>query len=267
MDLWGDSKPIIGVVHLLPLPGAPGYQGSLERITERALSDAKAYLEGGLSGVLVENFGDIPFFAGQVPPETVAAMTAIALRIRDLGDFPLGINVLRCDALAALAVGEAVGAQFIRINLLSGTMVTDQGIIEGDAANLIRKRAAIKSGLDVWADLLVKHASPLTPVDPVEVALDLVERASADSLILTGPRTGAPLDLGQLEAIRRAVPKRALIAGSGVNGENLGEIFDQIDGFLVGTALKERSRTSSAVDPQRVKKLVTIHQTLLRAGS
>ncbi len=263
MSLFGLTKPLIGVVHLLPLPGAPGYKGSLKRIEQRALSDATAYLEGGLAGVLVENYGDAPFFASQVGPETVAAMTSIARQIRDLGSFPLGINVLRNDALAALAIGEAVGAQFIRVNVLSGVMATDQGIITGEAARLMRKRAELKSDLDVWADLLVKHASALAPLDPVEAALDLIERALADSLILTGSRTGAPLDLQQLKLIRQAKPRLKLIAGSGVNDNNLDEIFDQMDGFLVGTALKKGYRTTSAVDTGRVRKLAATHKALL----
>jgi membrane complex biogenesis BtpA family protein len=179
MKTLGLTKPLIGAVHLLPLPGAPRYRAPMRRIVDRALSDADALLSHGIDGLIVENFGDAPFFAGSAPPETIAAMTAVAHELRGLGSFPLGINVLRCDAEAAMAIAAAVGAQFIRANVLAGTMLTDQGPITGRAAQVLRLRESIKAKVVIWADLMVKHAAPLVPTDAVEAALDLRERSSS----------------------------------------------------------------------------------------
>lgn len=265
MKLLGINKPLIGVVHLLPLPGAPGYAGSLAKIEKRALADAAAYLEGGMDGILIENFGDTPFFASTVPPETIAAMSAVGRLLRDLGDFPFGVNVLRSDSVGALAVAEAVGARFIRVNVLATPMVTDQGIITGNAAELMRKRRLLNSDIDVWADLLVKHASPLAPIDPLTGAKDLVERSLARALILTGSRTGTTVDLALLENLRKPLRQTPLIIGSGVRRENLADYLALADGCLVGTALKKGGRTTNAVDPARVRQLVSARRQALCA--
>lgn len=256
MKLFGIDKPLIGVIHLLPLPGAPGYDGKLTRMIDSALTDADAYLAGGLDGLIVENFGDVPFLRGAVPPATVAAMTAVAARVRALSNLPLGINVLRSDGAAALSIAAVVGAEFIRVNVLSGAMVTDQGLIEGCAAEVARLRASLKAKVAVWGDLLVKHAAPLSACDPAEAALDLSERAGADAIIVTGPRTGAAVDVERLRMVRRAVRRTPVVAGSGLTADAFDPLWDLADGFIVGTSLKRGGRTSAAVDRERVAALV-----------
>lgn len=262
MQVFGLEKPLIGVVHLDALPGAPRHGGSLERVIARALRDARAYLNGGMDGLLVENFGDAPFHAGPVPPETVAAMTAAARELRGLGRFPLGVNVLRNDAFAALAVALAAGADFIRVNVLAGAMVTDQGLITGPTAELMRRRAALGARVRVWADLRVKHAAPLAPRDPVDEARDLKERALADALIVTGARTGSPIDAAAWAALRRAVPAGPWVAGSGVSAESLETYWPLADAFLVGSALEQRGRAGCPVVDARVRALVARRRRL-----
>lgn len=256
MKLFGIERPLIGVVHLPPLPGAPAYGGRMERVIESALRDAEAYLSGGLDGLIVENYGDTPFLRGAVPPATVAAMTSVAARVRALCNLPLGINVLRSDGAAALSIAHAVGAEFIRVNVLGGAMVTDQGIIEGCAAEVARLRAALKAKIAVWGDLLVKHAQPLAPCDPAEAARDLSERAGADAIIITGPRTGSGVDIERLRAVRSSVRRTPVVVGSGITAGTLDALWDLADGFIVGTALKRGGRTTAAVDRARVTALV-----------
>ena len=264
MKLLGHDKPIFGVVHLAPLPGAPGYGGAIAPILARARRDAETYLEGGLQGILVENYGDQPFYRSAVGPETVAALTAAARAVRALGDFPLGVNVLRNDARAALAAAAAAEAQFIRVNVLAGTMLTDQGLIEGPAADLLRQRAAWGVGVKVWADLLVKHAVPLAPLDPVEVARDLTERAGADALIVTGSRTGAPADPARLAALRRAAPGPWLV-GSGITPSTFATYAHAADGFIVATALERDGRSGAEVELERVRALARARAEFLAA--
>ncbi len=266
-SLWGLHKPLLGVVHLRPLPGAPRYKGTLEPVLNRALEDARAYLDAGLDGLVVENYGDAPFHPDRVGPETVAAMTRMAAAIRELGDFPLGVNVLRSDGVAALAVATAARAEFIRVNVLAGAMVTDQGIIQGRADQVARARAAWASPVAVWADLLVKHAQPVAPLEPGDGARDLVERALADAVIVTGSRTGTPVDGLDVGAVRNAVPRVPLIIGSGVTPRALETFWHLGDGFIVGTALKKGRRTEAAVDPNRARQLVEARRKLLKQGT
>lgn len=262
--LLGIHKPLIGVVHLLPLPGSPGYGGSMQRVLSRAVSDARAYLESGMDALLVENFGDLPFYASAVAPETVAALTLAATRLRDMGSFPMGINVLRSDGPAAMAIAAVVGAQFVRVNVLSGAMVTDQGVIQGCAARIMRLRTSLKARVRVWGDLLVKHATPLGSGDILEAARDLTERAQADALIVTGPRTGTPVAEERLKALRRAMPRSPMVVGSGVNPENLEPLWNLADGFIVGTSLKKGARTRAVVDPALVERLIGVRGRLAR---
>ena len=159
-DLFPKTKPLIGVIHLLPLPGAPLYNGNMAAVYERALLEAEL-LSKYADGIIIENFGDKPFYPNQVPPETVAAMAAIAREVLHLADVPIGINVLRNDAHAALAVAAAVGAHFIRINVHTAAVVADQGIIEGKAHQTLRLRKTLGAGTLIFADVGVKHASPM----------------------------------------------------------------------------------------------------------
>ncbi len=109
------------------------YGGSLSTIRDLLLRDADLLAEGGVHGLMMENFGDVPFFPGRVPTHVAAHMTALAFEVRRRIDLPLGINVLRNDGVTALAVAHASGASFIRVNVLCGARVTDQGIIQGIA--------------------------------------------------------------------------------------------------------------------------------------
>jgi len=264
VELLGQQKPLVGVVHLLALPGAPGFAGSMDRVIQRALADATAYLKCGIEALIVENYGDAPYLADALPPETIAAMAVVVREVRSLGAVPLGVNALRSDGLGALAIAQASGAQFIRVNVLAGAVLTDQGVIQGCAARLLRLRRAIQADVAIWADLRVKHASPLAARDPLDEAHDLRHRALADALIVTGSRTGAEVDRAFLRACREALPEAPWVVGSGVAAANLASLWELADGFIVGTSLKCEGRTDAPVDPERVRHLVRMHGELSR---
>jgi membrane complex biogenesis BtpA family protein len=247
--------PLIGVVHLLALPGSPGFR-RMEDVIRRAVSDARAYADGGMDAVIVENFGDAPFEKDRLAPATVAALALCADAVRSATGLPLGINALRNDARAALGVAAATGAQFIRVNVHAGVSATDQGLIEGRAADTLRERAALRSLVRIAADVHVKHGRALHCDEIGAAARDLVERAGADAVIVTGPATGRPADLEDLVRVRRAIGRRTLIAGSGVTESTVREILAIADAVIVGTALKKAGRTRNAVDPKRVLSLV-----------
>src|SRR5271168_3718432 len=156
-----NRKTLIGVVHLRPLPGSPVWQGDLESVIEFAVNDARAYERGGSHALFIENFGDVPFTKGRVGPETIAAIAAAGRAIREAVMLPIGFNVLRNDACAALALCAACGGSFIRINVHTGAMLTDQGLIEGNAYDTLRFRRRICPQAAIFADVHVKHAVPL----------------------------------------------------------------------------------------------------------
>ncbi len=251
-----------GVVHLLPLPGAPTRGPGLDAVIARACADARRMAEGGLDGVVVENLGDTPFCAGAVPPWTVAAMTAIATAVRaEIGDLPLAINVLRNDPQAAMAVATAVGGSAIRVNVLTGAAVTDQGVIQGAARELAMTRRLLDADpggaqpVAVLADVHVKHAVPLGPSQLEDAARDTWARAGADALILSGSGTGRPTDPSDLDRVRAACPDAPLWVGSGTTPATVGTLRGRADGVIVGTWLHEGGDLTAPVDARRVATL------------
>lgn len=249
-DRFG-PRALFGMVHLLPLPGAPLYGGSLDAVIDAALADARAIVRGGADGIAAENFGDKPFRKSRVDPETVAAMTAVISEIRRAVNVPVGVNVLRNDAVSALAIAAATGAAFIRVNVHTGAVLADQGLIEGEAAETLRRRAAIAPEVLIFADHDVKHATPLAAHDPVQSAKDLRYRGLADALIVSGRETGAAADPARVELLRGALPDVPLIVGSGLTEENA-KAFGEADAAIVGTWIK----TDGRVDPARVERIV-----------
>jgi membrane complex biogenesis BtpA family protein len=246
-------RAILGMVHLRPLPGAPLYAGSLDAVIDDALTDARALSDGGVDALVFENFGDRPFFRGRVGAETVAAMTRVIADVMHGLRLPFGVNVLRNDAASALAIAAATGATFIRINVHVGSMLTDQGLIEGEAASTLRMRATIAPRVAIFADHFVKHAVPLGDVDPVQAAKDLRLRGLADAIVVSGMETGAAPDADRLRALREATDAPLLI-GSGLTEENA-RGYDA-DGAFVGTSIKRNGRVDEAVDRARVERIV-----------
>lgn len=226
----------------------------MDRVVAGAVDDARTLADAGFPALMVENFGDAPFHADEVPPETIAAMTrAVGSVVTEVG-LPTGVNVLRNDALAAVGVAAAVGAPFIRVNVLTGVMYTDQGPIVGRAAAVQRKRAALSPDLEVWADVLVKHATPPPGTDPTQAALDTVERGLADAVIVSGAGTGSEPDLARLAAVRKALPDGTrVVIGSGAGPENLSLLLEHADTVIVGSSLKPGGDPSQPVDPARAR--------------
>jgi len=249
-----NRKTLIGVVHLRPLPGSPVWQGDLESVIEFAVKDARAYERGGAHALFIENFGDVPFTKGRVGPETVSAMAAAGRAIRAAVKLPLGFNVLRNDACAALALCAACEGSFVRINVHTGAMLTDQGLIEGNAYDTLRFRRRICPQAAIFADVHVKHAVPLGNWTIEAAARDTVERGMADALIVSGAGTGLAADVADVQRVRRACPGTRILLGSGVTLENAGQ-FSAVDGFIVGTSLKTGGKTSNPVDSRRVAAL------------
>lgn len=246
---------LVGVVHLAPLPGTPRAALSVDEIIERAVGDARAYHEGGADALIVENFGDAPFFPERVEPHTVAAMTLAVRAVAAQVPLPVGVNVLRNDAAAALGIAAVAGGAFIRVNIHTGVIATDQGIIEGRAAETMRYRSLLGTAVQVWADVLVKHGVPLGPQTIEEAALDAVERGLADAVIVTGVATGRSADPEEVARVRRVLPDTPIYVGSGVAPETIPAFIPAATGVIVGTWAKRDGRVHNPVDPDRVAQL------------
>ena len=254
------SIRLVGMVHLGPLPGSPRFSGDFDAVLAAVIQDAEVLAGAGFDAVMVENFGDSPFFADDVPKITVAAMSRAVTTIRDHVDLPLGVNVLRNDARAALAVAATCGGAFIRVNVLSGIMHTDQGTITGRSAELARMREAVGPDIEIWADVFVKHASPPPGSTLAQAAADTYRRGGADALILSGAATGVPAPADRFAEVRAAVPEARLLAGSGASADTIALLLEHADGAIVGTSIKVGSETTAPVDPAKAEQFVQAAQ-------
>ena len=163
---------------------------------------------------------------------------------------PVGVNVLRNDGRAALAAAVAADCDFVRVNVLCGARVTDQGVIEGIAADLLRDRRMFGAEhVQVWADVDVKHSTPLSPRPLEEEVADTLKRGLADALIVSGGGTGLPTDPAKLARVKAAAGVAPVLVGSGASLETLGELTPHADGLIVGTALQRDGR----IDADRVR--------------
>jgi len=255
-SIFGITKPVIGMLHVPALPGAPRNTLGFSGIIDWILTDAQELAAGGIDGLIVENFGDIPFYPRRVQPHTVAFMTALSGEVRRRFDLPLGINVLRNDAESALAIAAAVRASFIRVNIHTGARLTDQGLIQGRAHETLRYRTTLGCDVKIFADANVKHSTPLAACDLSDEVRDIVARGAADAIIVTGTATGRPAAVEELTTAKAAAAGAPVIAGSGVDLTNVAAIFEAADGLIVGTAFKRDNITTNPVERERVRSLM-----------
>jgi membrane complex biogenesis BtpA family protein len=249
------SPRLVGMVHLGPLPGSPRFDGDFGAVLEAATTDARTLIDAGFDGLMVENFGDAPFYADDVPKTTIAAMTRAVAAVAAFG-VPTGVNVLRNDALGAVAVAAATGAAFIRVNVLAGVMHTDQGTITGKAADVARLRAAVAPQVMVLADVFVKHATPPPGLTIDRAAADLWERSGADAIVVSGPGTGRAVDRSHLERVAAAAPGAPIYVGSGADVDSARELLALCNGLIVGTAVKVGGMTTAPVDAARARAFI-----------
>ena len=258
MNVFPVAKAVIGVIHVPALPGAPRCSVNFAEIRRFVLADAEALAEGGVDGFMIENFGDVPFYPSRVPPHTIAFLSTLAFEIKTRSQLPLGINILRNDGMAAVAIAAAVGAQFERVNIYTGARLADQGILQGEAHEITRYRNALGAKAQIWTDVAVKHSSALGERSLRDEVEDTVERGLADAVIVTGTSTGRPTVLEDVRTVKRHAGSAAVYVGSGLNDSTAEALLEVADGAIVGTAFKLDGQISAPVDRARVRKLVSI---------
>jgi membrane complex biogenesis BtpA family protein len=249
---------VIGMVHLWPLPGAPGYTGyGMQVIVEHALRDAEALVQGGVDGLVVENMWDLPYYVGNdVKPEAMTAQAVAAAEVVKNFPIPVGINVIHNGGVVCLAIAVAAGARFIRVCILTGARVWDTGEFDhGCAAELMRKRKELAAdGIHIFADVDKKHSVPFPGID-LQTHIQWTEFYGADALIVSGKFTGNAPDVEKVREAKRLATRPVLI-GSGCSAENAATFLQYADGIIVGSSLKRDGVMENAVDATRVSALM-----------
>ena len=258
-DIFGTPKPVIGMVHCWPLPGAPGYSGyGMKAILDNALADARALAEGGVDGLIVENMWDIPFRAGSnVAPESIAAHAVVARAVGEAVLLPLGINLVHNGGVSLLGIAIASGASFIRVCMLTGAGVCEAGEWdEGCAAELMRRRKELDAEhIKILADVDKKHSVRFPGID-LATHIEWTRFSGADGLIVSGKMTGDAPNLDKVREAKKLAGDCPLIIGSGATEENVEAYLTIADGVIVGSSIKEGGRIEEPVDAKRVKRFV-----------
>ncbi|NJN15513.1 MAG: BtpA/SgcQ family protein [Oscillochloris sp.] len=253
-------KPVIGMVHCWPLPGAPGYHGyDINTIIEQALRDADALAEGGCHGLIVENMWDIPFRAGpHIQPESIAAHAVVARKVRDaFPELPLGINLVHNGGTSLLGIAIASGADFIRVCMFTGAGVWDAGSWdEGCAADLMRRRKELDAEqIKIFADVDKKHSVRFPGID-LATHIEWTRFFGADALIVSGRMTGDAPDLEKVRQARELAGSTPILLGSGTDERNIGAFLEIADGVIVGSSVKHDGEIANPVDRERVRRFV-----------
>ncbi len=255
--LFGVKKPIIGMLHLLPLPGSPIYDGKgLKEVIERALFDAEELQAGGVDAMEVENFSDPTYYPQEVGPELVAAMAIIADHIIRASSLPVGICILS-DPKASLSVAHSTGAKFVRATFFTEASVDVSGLVLPKPHELLRFRKFLDPTIKIFTDVHIKHSAPLVNRPLGDSALD-AKYFLSDAVIISGTHTGKETKLDDIKEAKKAVEDFPVLVGSGFSKENAGKIFQYADGAIVGTSLKQGGVSSNPVDRQRVKEFMAV---------
>ena len=267
--LFGTPKPVIGMVHCWPLPGAPGFEGyGVDAIIEAAIRDARALADGGVDGLIVENMWDVPFRAGpHLPPESIATHAVVARAVGQAVKLPLGINVVHNGGVACLAIALAAGASFIRVCMFTGAGVWESGSIdEGCAADLMRRRKDLGAEhVKILADVDKKHSVRFPGID-LATHIEWTRFSGADALIVSGKMTGDVPAIAKVREAKLLAGDRPLLVGSGATVENVEALIATCDGVIVGSSVKEDGVIERPVDAERVRRFVrVVHRATNRA--
>ena len=247
---------ILGVIHLKGLPGSTSNTKKLDEIIELAQNDVNALSDGGIHGLIIENFGDAPFSKDNLSKRSLVNFTTVVANLEIKSELEVGINVLRNDGISALAIAEASNADFVRINVLNNLMYTDQGIIEGKAYEVSQFKSTLSKDIEIYADVFVKHATPPHGAKIENHTSELLERAGADVIIVSGDGTGKVTDITDLNKIRNIVPKGKLAIGSGLSELNIEEFASVADIGIIGTDFKVDGVLDNPVDTSRVSNII-----------
>jgi len=247
--LFPKGKPIIGMIHLLPLPGSPRYGGDIEAIYKQAEWEADALAQAGIDAFIVENFNDEPYLISEPLPEQLALMAGITSMVSRKANVPVGVNVQFNAWQAEMAIAHACGANFIRVEVFVDTVLMAQGTVQPCSAQLTRYRQQLDGwGVQLWADIQTKYTTNIISQPLTQSAID-AQNAGADALIVTGSATGQATPLEAVAEAKLVVDIPVLV-GSGTTIDNVQKVLATADGAIVGSSLKEGGMAENRISQE-----------------
>ena len=255
--LFTEEKVIIGMVHVPALPGTPMNCLSPKEIVEMVIAEAILYKEAGLKVLMIENMHDTPYLKGNVGHEISTLMGIIGYEIKRQTNLCCGIQILAAANKEAIAAAHSAGLDFIRAEGFVFGHLADEGIIESNAAEVLRYRKQIGAdNILIFTDIKKKHSSHAISNDTsITDHAQAAEFFLSDGLIVTGKSTGLEANLEELIAVKKT-SKLPVLIGSGVNPENIGRYYPHADGFIIGSYFKKEGNWKNTTDNQRLISLL-----------
>jgi len=252
-DVFGVTKPIIGMVHMPAMPGDPYYDtaSGMSRVIESTRQDLMNLQEGGVDAVMFSNEFSLPYLT-KVKPQTTAAMARVIGELMDRIKGPFGVNVL-WDPMASIDLAAATGARFIR-EIISGVYASDFGLWNTNPGETARHMMEVgRPDLRLLYNIVPEAAKYLAERDIVEIAKTTVFNHRPDALCVSGLTAGAETDAQVLLRVKKAVPDTVVFSNTGCRLENIEQQLAYADGAVVGTTFKVGGKFENPVDRQRVK--------------
>lgn len=257
-------KAIIGMIHVLPLPGSVWWEGNIQNLLQRSQKELEIYKDEGVDAVMLENMFDAPYSKPPLAQETVAAMIRIAKIIRKKTMLPIGVQMLEGANCEAMKIAAKADLDFVRVEGFVYAHIGGAGLIEGSARKILELRKKLNAQhIQIFSDAKKKHCAHALTGD---LSLgDIVKQSDffcTDGTIVTGNFTGEPASFDDLIQAKKAAPHLPLLVGSGIDLKNLNDFFHLADGFIVGTYFKENGLWKNPVSAKRVRDLVKLRNKL-----
>ncbi|NFG24008.1 BtpA/SgcQ family protein [Clostridium botulinum] len=250
-----NSETVIGMVHCLALPGTPNFDGDFKKILDRAVEDAITLEKAGVDAIIVENMGDTPFSA-KLEISQIAALSAATMMVKEAVNIPVGVDAAFNDCNASLSIAAITGATFVRIPVFVDTVLFTDGIINPVAREcMIYRKQLGAEHIKILADVQVKHSHMLLPNITIEQSAKEAADNGADAIIVTGSAIGEETPIQMIERVKKVV-NIPVIAGSGVNSNNIKEQMKIADGAIIGSSLKKDGIITNPISYELVNQLV-----------
>ena len=250
-SVFGKTKPIIAMVHVGALPGAPLYdkKAGLEGLVEGARQDLKALQAAGVDAVMFGNENDRPY-EFEVDMASTATMAYVIGVLRSEITVPFGVNVL-WDPMSSVALAAATGASFMR-EIMTGVYASDMGQWNTNAGRALRYRNHLdRPDLAMLFNISAEFAFSNDRRSLADRARSAIFSSVPDAILVSGAMTGEAPAMHDLAAVKNVLPDTPVLANTGVKLETIGEVMKLADGCVVGSSLKVKGHTWNAVDPER----------------
>jgi membrane complex biogenesis BtpA family protein len=258
------NKELIAMIALRPLPGTYDYNGeSLKEIERHAVQEAIQLNEAGIKTIMVQNVNDLPS-KREVGNEIIAYMTAISRAVKDAvgADCKIGISILKNEGAGSVAVADAIGADFVRLKVYVGAMISSEGITEGCVEEVLEMKKRIGSSVELWADIYDRSGVPLGTMTLEEACQQGISKGKLDRLIITGKSYDESIQW--MKRVKTTLPQARVLLGGSATPDNIGEVLAVCDGVIVGSYLKKDGIMTNSLDKERLSKFMMAYQDSLK---